>query len=118
MITAFLRPLEAQTSDRDADRTPNPIRTRSNREKRGEIVSERESRMTSDRVFQHNRPGAVLRHRGRIASPARPLVRQRGVREHVQIKNYTDIGGDLMDMGRSCTDIGELNRHACRSIQS
>jgi hypothetical protein len=40
------------------------------------------------------------------------------VREHVQIKNYTDIGGDLMDMGRSYTDIGELNRHACRSIQS
>ena len=68
--------------------------------------------------YRNNRPGAVLRHRGRIASPARPLVRQRGVREHVHIKKHADIGGDLMDMGRFCTDIGELNGHACRLIQS
>ena len=36
----------------------------------------------------------------------------------VQIKNPTDIEGNLMDIGPIYTDIGELNRHQCRSIQS
>ena len=31
---------------------------------------------------------------------------------------YTDIRAELMDIGQIYTDIGELNRHSCRSIQS
>jgi hypothetical protein len=53
-----------------------------------------------------------------MSRAAQPLARQRPLREHVQIMIYTGIGGGVVQTCRFYADIAQLNRQACRSIQS
>jgi hypothetical protein len=59
----------------------------------------------------------ICERRGSAAGITRPLLVHR-LSLPVRIIVSTNIGADSMDTGQSYADIGELNRHTCRSIQS